>query len=78
MAKRDNGLNLQSGSLITRFLIGTFVAFMGVFILGPLVWLALQAFSTTWTFPSLKQDGGNLIGWRGVFETQSMGGGIGN
>jgi len=52
MAKRDNGLNLQSSSLIMRIFIGAFVVFMGVFILGPLIWLGLQAFSTTWTFPT--------------------------
>jgi len=46
MAKRDNGLNLQSSSLIMRIFIGAFVVFMGVFILGPLIWLGLQAFST--------------------------------
>ena len=72
MAKRDNGLNLQSGSLITRFLIGSFVAFMGVFLLGPLIWLALQAFTTSWTFPNWKPDGWTLIWWRRVFETPSM------
>ena len=72
MAKRDNGLNLQSGSLITRFFIGAFVAFMGVFILGPLVWLAIQAFTTSWTFPNWKPDGWTLIWWRRVFETPSM------
>jgi len=60
MAKRDNGLNLQSSSLIMRIFIGAFVVFMGVFILGPLIWLGLQAFSTTWTFPNLTPDGWTL------------------
>ena len=72
MAKRDNDLNLQSSSLIMRFFIGLFVAFMGIFILGPLIWLALQGFSTTWTFPKLTPDGWTLIWWRRVFETPSI------
>ncbi len=72
MANRDNGLNLQSSSLITRSFIGIFVAFMGVFILGPLIWLALQAFSTTWTYPKLTPDGWTLIWWKRVFETPSI------
>jgi putative spermidine/putrescine transport system permease protein len=72
MAKRDNNINLQTSSLLIRVLIGAFVSFMAVFILGPLVWLALQAFSTTWTFPNLKPDGWTLIWWKRVFETPSM------
>jgi putative spermidine/putrescine transport system permease protein len=45
---------------------------MAVFILGPLIWLALQAFTTAWTFPNFKPEGWTLIWWRRVFETPSM------
>lgn len=38
-----------------------------IFILGPLVWLGLRAFSTSWTYPSLTPNGWTLEWWATVF-----------
>lgn len=38
-----------------------------VFVVGPLAWLAIRAFATTWTYPNLLPDGWTLKWWRTVF-----------
>lgn len=38
-----------------------------VFIVGPLVWLILSAFGSSWTFPHLLPDSWTLQWWSGVF-----------
>lgn len=44
-----------------------FITLMAVFILGPLVWLALHAFVTNWTYPHLYPDGLTWSWWSKVF-----------
>ncbi len=44
-----------------------------VFVLGPLLWLAVRAFATNWTYPNLTPDGWTLDWWRRVFEDDKLG-----
>jgi putative spermidine/putrescine transport system permease protein len=46
---------------------------IAVFILGPLLWLAMHAFATTWTYPNLLPDGLTLRWWSVVFENAQLG-----
>jgi putative spermidine/putrescine transport system permease protein len=53
-------------------LIGVFVLLMVVFIVGPLLWLSMRAFASTWTFPHLLPDGWTLRWWGVVFGDSQM------
>jgi putative spermidine/putrescine transport system permease protein len=44
-----------------------FVGLLGLFILGPLVWLSLRAFAVNWKYPWLLPHGWTLHWWRQVF-----------
>ena len=57
----------------SKTLIGLFVVFMVVFILGPLLWLAIHAFAGTWTYPNLLPDQWTLRYWGSVFTDQALG-----
>lgn len=48
-----------------------FVA-VAVFILGPLLWLAVHAFATSWSYPSLLPDGLTLRWWKVVFDDAQL------
>jgi len=52
---------------VTRLLIVVFIVFMVIFILGPLLWLAAQAFAENLTYPSLLPSGFTLRWWETVF-----------
>lgn len=52
---------------MTRLLIVVFIVFMVIFILGPLLWLAAQAFAENLTYPSLLPSGFTLRWWETVF-----------
>ena len=45
---------------------------MGLFILGPLFWLAIRAFVTEWTFPNLLPDGLTMRWWRVIADDGSL------
>jgi putative spermidine/putrescine transport system permease protein len=45
---------------------------LAVFIVGPLLWLAVRAFATSWTYPNLLPDGWTLA-WSTVFEDPTLG-----
>lgn len=47
-------------------------ALLVVFILGPLVWLGLRAFSESWTYPNLAPNGWTLDWWVTVFENDKL------
>ena len=64
---------IRTGSVPGRILIGLFVVFMVVFILGPLLWLAIHAFAGTWTYPNLLPDQWTLRYWGSVFTDQALG-----
>ena len=53
--------------LATRTAEAVFAVVLTVFIIGPLVWLILGAFATSWTFPRLLPDSWTLSWWTGVF-----------
>jgi len=57
---------------VVQGLIYLFIAFMAVFILGPLIWLAARAFVTSWTFPNLTPDGFTLKWWHAVVGDQEL------
>ncbi|GAA2099704.1 ABC transporter permease subunit [Microlunatus panaciterrae] len=50
---------------------------LGVFILGPLLWLAIRAFATGWTYPNLTPDGWTLHWWRQVLADEQLSSAIG-
>lgn len=67
---------MQSSSA-RRALTGTlavlFALALAVFIIGPLAWLAVRAFATTWTYPNLLPDGWTLKWWGLVFSDGALG-----
>jgi putative spermidine/putrescine transport system permease protein len=58
--------------LFGTFALTIFSLALTVFILGPLLWLAIRAFATTRTFPNLLPDGWTLHWWDVVFQDSSM------
>jgi putative spermidine/putrescine transport system permease protein len=50
-----------------RIAVNLFIALLAFFILGPIVWLALHAFTSGWTYPNLYPDGVTLHWWSKVF-----------
>ena len=72
MAHQQQKLKLAPKSLIAKALIYLFIGFMAVFILGPLIWLAARAFSTSWTFPKLLPDGLTLRWWSVVVGDKAL------
>jgi putative spermidine/putrescine transport system permease protein len=64
---------IRTGSPASKTLIGLFILFMVVFILGPLLWLAIHAFAGTWTYPNLLPDQWTLRYWGSVFTDQALG-----
>lgn len=73
--RRSDG---RAGAVLGRVLIAVFVVFMVVFILGPLLWLAVHAFATTWTFPNLWPDGWTMRWWSTVFSDPALGAAVQN
>ena len=72
MTKTQTKLNLQSNSWLVRILLLGFLAFMALFILRPLIWLAIRAFVTGWTFPNLFPDGFTLRWWKVIAGDESL------
>ena len=71
----------ESGRLQTvggKVLIGLFIALMVVFILGPLLWLAVHAFAGSWTYPNLWPDSWTLRWWNTVFSDPTLGAAVQN
>lgn len=60
------------GTWGTRLLVVLFVAFMIVFIVGPLLWLAIQAFAQNLTYPNLAPTGFTLRWWQTVFDDAAL------
>lgn len=61
------------GRIVGRILITVFALFMIVFILGPLLWLAVRAFATEWKFPKLWPEGWTFEWWGKVFTNAALG-----
>ena len=63
----------RSGGAASRILIAIFVIFMILFILGPLLWLAVHAFAGSWTYPNLAPNSWTLHWWSEVFSDPALG-----
>jgi putative spermidine/putrescine transport system permease protein len=61
------------GTVTGKVLVIIFVVFMVIFILGPLLWLAVHAFAQSWTFPNLWPSGWTLRWWQTVFSDKALG-----
>jgi putative spermidine/putrescine transport system permease protein len=72
MAYKQNKINLKATGWISRIFILLFVFLMAVFILGPLLWLAVHAFVSTWTFPNMTPDGWTMRWWKDVFADSAL------
>ena len=72
MSRSSNKLNIQTNSWLVRIFLSAFIGFMGLFILGPLFWLAIRAFVTEWTFPNLLPDGLTMRWWRVIADDGSL------
>ena len=58
---------------LMRFLLIFFFLFMTIFILGPLIWLAVKAFAGSWSYPNLKPDSWTLRWWETVAHDPALG-----
>ncbi|WP_369046164.1 ABC transporter permease [Sinomonas sp. P10A9] len=65
--------NQSARRAITRTLAVLFAVAMAVFIIGPLLWLAVRAFATNWTYPNLAPDGWTFKWWELVFSDNALG-----
>jgi putative spermidine/putrescine transport system permease protein len=66
--ERKAGQRRGRSRWLGRLLSTLFVLVLGVFILGPLLWLGIRAFATGWTYPNLTPDGWTLQWWQSVFD----------
>jgi putative spermidine/putrescine transport system permease protein len=62
----------RAGKVLGKALIALFVVFMVLFILGPLVWLGVRAFASSWTYPNLGPDAWTLRWWGTVFSDHAL------
>jgi len=72
MAYKQHKINLKATGWISRIFILLFVFLMAVFILGPLLWLAVHAFVSTWTYPNMTPDGWTMRWWKDVFADSAL------
>jgi putative spermidine/putrescine transport system permease protein len=68
---RRRGPTLRS--FVAHVLETILVVALVVFMLGPIVWLALRAFSGTWQYPQLLPSDWTLQWWRSVFDDKTLG-----
>lgn len=59
-----------------RLLTGLLAVVLALFILGPLVWLGVHAFATSWTYPHLLPDGWTMQWWSAVFDDPNLSGSV--
>lgn len=65
--------SLSARRALTGVLVVVFGLALAVFIVGPLLWLAVRAFATNWTYPNLAPDGWTLKWWELVFSDNALG-----
>lgn len=70
--ERAAGSGRGSSRWVGRLLSTVFVLVLAVFILGPLLWLGIRAFATSWTYPNLTPDGWTLLWWASVFDDPNL------
>jgi putative spermidine/putrescine transport system permease protein len=63
-------------AFVARTSFGALIILMALFILGPLAWLILGAFSESWTFPSLLPASWTLSWWPNVLSDPNLVGSI--
>ncbi|HEX3816558.1 MAG TPA: ABC transporter permease subunit [Mycobacteriales bacterium] len=63
--------------LLGRLGLVVFLIVFALFMLGPIVWLALRAFATTWRYPHWGPQGWTMHWWHSVFANSDMSGAIG-
>jgi putative spermidine/putrescine transport system permease protein len=62
----------QAWGVTLRAIEIVIVAALVVFMLGPILWLAVRAFSATWRYPQLLPTEWTLKWWRSVFDDQNL------
>lgn len=62
--------------LLRRLGLAVFLILLALFMLGPIVWLALQAFAANWHYPNWGPTGWTLHWWRTVLSNSDMSGAI--
>ena len=77
-SRKKNKPRAKTSSIKVKIFLGFFMAFMALFILGPLVWLAIHAFVTNWTYPNLYPDGWTLHWWTRILENSALSSAIRN
>lgn len=63
---------------LKQILLNLFITLLGIFILGPIIWLAVHAFATDWHYPNLYPTGLTLQWWSKVFLDSALAGAIKN
>jgi len=69
-AKRPRRLDVRT--VATRVVGFVLVTALLVFMVGPLIWLSIRAFSGLWQFPRLLPNSWTLQWWRSVFDDKSL------
>jgi putative spermidine/putrescine transport system permease protein len=72
MRHQKNQINFSANSALINIFLGLFIAFMALFILGPLIWLAIHAFATEWVYPNLLPEGLTLRWWKTIVGDQEL------
>jgi putative spermidine/putrescine transport system permease protein len=70
-ARRRRGPTVRSAAL--RMFGGVLVVALLVFMVGPIVWLALRAFSGLWQYPQFFPNHWTVQWWHQVFADKSLG-----
>jgi putative spermidine/putrescine transport system permease protein len=70
LTTRRRRLNVRSVAL--RLLGALLVLLLLLFMVGPLVWLSIRAFSGLWEFPRLLPNHWTLQWWRSVFDDKNL------
>jgi putative spermidine/putrescine transport system permease protein len=73
VARADRGRRSTPWSVSMRVLGILIVVALLVFMVGPLVWLTLRAFSGLWQFPQLLPSHWTLQWWRSVLDDKTLG-----
>ncbi|QDP95923.1 ABC transporter permease subunit [Microlunatus elymi] len=60
------------GTVIRRVATVIFIVALFTFILGPLIWLGIRAFATSWSYPNLLPDGWTLNWWQRVLDDPKL------
>lgn len=66
-----------AGRLVGRVVLAGWVVLTIGFVMGPMAWLGLQAFATSWHFPDWAPDGWTLHWWRFVLTGPDLSSAVG-